>query len=114
MSAEEVVRAELGAWSSLDVDEIMKHFTRDAVWDDPSHGPLSGYDAIRQAVEGFVSRMTYAELEIVNLVVADNVVMTERVDRFIFDGKRKDAPVMGAFEVVGDKITAWRDYFDLA
>ena len=27
------------------------------------------------------------------------------------NGKTLDAPGMGTFEVTGDKITAWRDYF---
>jgi limonene-1,2-epoxide hydrolase len=36
--------------------------------------------------------------------------LTERVDRLIYNGKALDAPGMGAFEVAGDKITAWRDY----
>jgi limonene-1,2-epoxide hydrolase len=47
-----------------------------------------------------------------NLAVAGNVVVTERVDHFVFDGKTIHARVMGAFELAGDKITAWRDYFD--
>ena len=38
----------------------------------------------------------------------------ERVDHFLFDGKTIDARVVGTFEVTGDKITAWRDYFDTA
>jgi len=114
VTAEEIVRAELEAWSSLDVDQIMAHFAIDACWDDPSHGPIRGYDEIRNAVEGFVNRMTDAQMEILNLAVADNVVLTERVDHFLFDGKPVDARVMGAFEVAGDKITEWRDYFDMS
>ena len=113
-SAEEVVRAELDAWSSLDAAVIMTHFAPDAVWDDPSHGPISGYDDIRTAVEGVVRRMTSAEMEIVHLVAADDVVMTERVDRFVFDGREVAAPIMGVFEVKADKIAAWRDYFDMS
>jgi limonene-1,2-epoxide hydrolase len=112
MSAEDIVRAELDAWSSLDVDKIMTHFAREAVLDNPSHGPIAGYDQIRNTVEAAVSRTTHADMEIINLVATDNLVMTERVDRLIFDGKQVDAPVMGVFEVAGDKITAWRDYFD--
>jgi limonene-1,2-epoxide hydrolase len=92
----------------------MGYFAGNAVWDDPSHGPISGHEEIRKAVEGFLSRMAHADLEILNLLATDQVVMTERVDRFIFDGKRVDAPVMGVFEAVGDKIVAWRDYFDTA
>ena len=55
--------------------------------------------------------MTFGNIEILNLAVAGNVVLTERVDRFVFDGNEVDARVMGAFETTGDKITAWRDYF---
>jgi limonene-1,2-epoxide hydrolase len=71
----------------------------------------SGLEDIRKAVEGFLKVMTKADIEIINLAVAGNVVLTERVDRFIYNGKPLDAPGMGAFEVSGDKITAWRDYF---
>lgn len=39
--------------------------------------------------------------------------MVERVDRFIYDGKNVSARCMGAFEVAGEKIIAWRDYFDM-
>jgi limonene-1,2-epoxide hydrolase len=114
MSAEEVVRAELSAWSSLDADEIMKYFAPDAIWDDPSHGSISGHEEIRKAVEGFLSPMTQADSEIRNLLGTDHIVMTERVDRFIYDGKNLDVPIMGIFEVVGDKIVAWRDYYNMA
>jgi limonene-1,2-epoxide hydrolase len=113
MNAEGIVRAELRAWSSLDADEIMRYFAPDAVWDDPSHGPISGYDDIRKAVTGGLSRMTHADPEILKLVATGGVVMTERLDHFTFDGKRIDVPAMGVFEVVAEKITAWRDYFDL-
>src|SRR3954452_8189504 len=114
MNAEEVVRAELDAWSALDVDAIMAHFAPNAVWDDPSHGPLAGRDNIRQAVADFLSRMTYADMEIVHLLATDTMVMTERVDRFTFDGRQVAATIMGVFEVNGEKITAWRDYFDVS
>jgi limonene-1,2-epoxide hydrolase len=42
-------------------------------------------------------------------------VLTERVDRFLLNGRKVELPVMGAFEVGPDgKIRAWRDYFDMA
>lgn len=80
MTPEEVVRAELDAWSRLDVDEIMSYFTADAVWDNVPFGPVSSSSAIRKAVEGFVSRTTSQQIEILNLAVAGNVVLTERLD----------------------------------
>jgi limonene-1,2-epoxide hydrolase len=41
-------------------------------------------------------------------------VLTERTDHFTMKGKTAPLPVMGAFHVVDGKITAWRDYFDMA
>jgi limonene-1,2-epoxide hydrolase len=61
-----------------------------------------------EAARGVITKL---DVEFVNLAVAGNVVSTERVDRMIHNGKPVEAPGMGAFEVSGDKITAWRDYF---
>jgi len=112
VNAEEVVRAELDAWSSLDVDQIMAYFAPDATWK-PSlvHPPSPGFEEIRHAVEGFLKDMTWGDIEIIHLAVEGNVVLTEFVHRFITNGKRLDSPGMGTFEVTGDKITAWRNYF---
>ena len=111
MNAEEVVRAELQAWSSDDVDQVMAHFAPDATWFPGFTFPTySGTEAIRQAVEGFFKDITEFDAEIVNLAVTGNVVFTERVDRYVYKGTPRETPGVGVFEVAGDKITAWRDY----
>ena len=71
------------------------------------------YDQIRKLSEDFLDRITFFNSEVINLAAAGTVVLTERVDHVDFDGKRVDARVMGVFETVGDKLVAWRDYFDL-
>ena len=114
MSPEEIVRAELEAWSTLNVNEIMAHFAVDAVWDDPSHGPIAGSPNIRRAVAGLVARMSAADMEIVHLLADATIVMTERIDRFTFDGRQVAASIAGVFEIEADKIVAWRDYFDMS
>ena len=112
MNPEEVVRAHLATNSTLDIDQMMAYFTEDATFF-PGFGfpTYSGIDAIRKANEGFLERMTKCDIEIVNLAVAGNVVLTERVDHLIYNGKPMEARGMGAFEVVGDKVAAQRDYF---
>jgi limonene-1,2-epoxide hydrolase len=110
---EEVVRAELDAWNRLDADEAMRYFATDAVWEDVPLEPIIGYDAIRRRADYIVEHSASGEIEILNLVAAGNIVLTERIDRFLWDGAMVSARVMGAFEVSGDKITAWRDYYDL-
>jgi len=54
------------------------------------------------------------EFEILHLAVNGNVVLTERVDTFVRSAGSVGLPVMGTFELADGRITAWRDYFDLA
>ena len=112
MSPDEVVRAQLAAWATLDTDKIVSYFSDDAVLVDPI-GTYRGLDAIRETIGGYVKRMDHADIEVMNVAVNESRVMVERMDRFIFDGKNVSARCMGAFEVVDGKITAWRDYFDM-
>ena len=40
-------------------------------------------------------------------------MLTEQLDRFLLGGNWVNLPVLGAFEFKGDRISAWRDYFDM-
>ena len=40
-------------------------------------------------------------------------MLIERVDHTTWEGQRFATRTMGAFEVDGDKIKAWRDYYDV-
>ena len=60
---------------------------------------LRGYDESREALQGYLNRMTDAEMEILNLAGAGNGVLTERVGHFAYDGGEIHVHVMGAFEV---------------
>jgi limonene-1,2-epoxide hydrolase len=111
VSPEEVVRAELAAWSRLEVDEIMSYFAIRAVWEPEPNRVVSGSDEIRKAVSGYLEHMTSGDIEIVNLAVSGSVVLTERVDHFVVAGESFEPRIMGAFETSGDQIVAWRDYF---
>ena len=112
MSPEDVVRAELAAWGHRDLDEIMSYFSTDAVWENVPLGVARGHNEIRTTIRSYLAHLTQMNIDVLNLAVAGGIVLTERVDHFVWDGKSMDARCMGAFEVSGDKITAWRDYFD--
>jgi limonene-1,2-epoxide hydrolase len=114
MTAEEIVRAEIAAWGSNDVDEIVSHFAEDATFDiGPSWPRLSGRDAIHELMKVFFAGRTCVDLEILHLAVDKDVVMMERTDHWIVGGEQKSWPVMGAYEVKDGKIKAWREYFFL-
>jgi len=61
----------------------------------------------------FVSPDNPAEFKVVRQVAAGNLVMNERLDRMTMDDKLIEIPVVGVWEIQGDKITLWRDYFDM-
>jgi limonene-1,2-epoxide hydrolase len=102
------------AWSEGgDVDKLVEFFTDDAVYHNIPIEPVKGRDAIKATINGFLTGVEKIEFEVKQAAVNGSVVMTERVDRFFFPGHTVSLPVMGIFEVSDDKITAWRDYFDL-
>jgi len=114
MTPEEVVRSFIAAHKRLDVDAIVDAFTPDGVWHNMPYQPANGRDEIRKIAEDFFSRTAAADLQLINVAVNGNVVLVERIDHIDYAGREIHAPCMGAFEIEGDKIKAWRDYFDSA
>jgi limonene-1,2-epoxide hydrolase len=75
---------------------------------------MKGIEAIRQTFAGFVQALGSIEIETLHQASAGDVVLNERIDTFSPPGKERfGLPVAGIFEVKGDKIVAWRDYFDV-
>ena len=102
------------AWSRLNVEEVLGYLTDDCFYHNIPMEPCVGKEAIRKFVAPFLKDAQSANFEIKNTTSAGNMVMNERVDRFVMGPKKIELPVAGVFEVRNGKIAAWRDYFDLA
>jgi limonene-1,2-epoxide hydrolase len=111
--SERLIRDFCEAWSRRDIDELLGYFTEDAIYHNMPIEPAQGHDAIRNVMNLFVPMSKEITFEIKHLAEEGNVVLTERVDRFVMDGGTIELPVMGVFEVERGKIKAWRDYFDM-
>jgi limonene-1,2-epoxide hydrolase len=109
----DVVRRFCDTWSTGDVDAIVAFFTDDAVYHNIPMDAVTGPEAIRAFIAGFIGNVEKVEFRVDNIAANGDVVLTERVDIFTLPGKTIELPVMGTFEVRGGKIAAWRDYFDL-
>jgi limonene-1,2-epoxide hydrolase len=109
----EVVRRFCDAWAGGDLDAIVGAFTDDAVYHNMPIDPVTGPEAIRGFIEGFLGGVDSVEFRVLNIAADGDVVLTERVDVFSAPGRHVELPVMGTFEVRDGRITAWRDYFDL-
>ena len=114
--SQEVVNKFCTAWSRRNLDELMGYFTDDAEYQNIPMGPAAkGKEAIKKVINTFLPMAKGLEFKVLHTAANGNVVFNERVD--IFDlggGKKIELPVAGVFEVSGDKVAKWRDYFDMA
>ena len=109
------MRSFIEAWSRNDLAEILAYFAPDCVYHNMPIEPARGIEATRKMLAGFSSMATKVEWVLHQIAESEaGVVLTERTDRFEIGGRWVELPVMGSFELRGGKITAWRDYFDLA
>jgi len=115
MSNSDITTDFVNAWMARDLDAIMGFFTEDAQYTNIPMGPPNvGKENIRNFIDGFIGTANEISFIVHNQIEgADGMVMNERTDRFDFNGKIVDLPVMGVFEFRDGKICAWRDYFDM-
>jgi len=113
--AEKIVTEFCNAWPRKNIDELLGFFTDDAVYHNMPFEPARGKDAIRAAINTFLPMAKSLHFKVLKTASAGNVVFNERVDVFdLANGKTISLPVAGVFEIAGSKISAWRDYFDMA
>ena len=115
-----VVEAFLAAWDQPGSwrEGVIRHFAPDAVYENIRMSRSEGKDAILAFVRHYEETTGggWLTVETSAIAAAGNTVLTERVDRML-DGQGAvllTIPVLGAFDVRGDLIVAWRDYFETA
>ncbi len=113
-SAEQVVRDFCAAASTRDPEVLRAFFSDDVVYHNIPMEPAEGIEATMSVIDMFLGMCEALEFEVHHLASDGATVLTERTDKFTMKGKTAPLPVMGAFHVVEGKITAWRDYFDMA
>jgi limonene-1,2-epoxide hydrolase len=113
-SAEQVVRDFCAAASTRDPEVLRAFFSDEVVYHNIPMAPAEGIEATMAVIDMFLGMCDGLEFEVHHLASDGSTVLTERTDRFTINGKTAPLPVMGAFHVADGKITAWRDYFDMA
>jgi limonene-1,2-epoxide hydrolase len=113
-SAEEVVREFCAAASTRDPQVLRAFFSEDVVYHNIPMEPAEGIEATMAVIDMFLGMCDALEFKVHHVASDGSSVLTERTDIFTIKGKSAPLPVMGTFEVADGKITAWRDYFDMA
>lgn len=111
---EQIIREFVDSWSELNADKLVGYFSDDGTYHNMPTQPVKGHKNLQKFIAGFISNWSKTEWEIINLIAKDNIVMVERIDRTIVNGKEVNLPCFGIFEMKDGKIVEWRDYFDLA
>ena len=110
----DVVATFMAAMAKLDYDTAMTYVSDDCEYVNPPLGTVSGPAGIRGVLEPFFATTLENEWIIKTTATDGSVVFMERLDRHRLTNGWAELPVTGVFEVHDGRITAWRDYFDLA
>ena len=110
-----VVREFIDAWGAIDCDAAMACLSDDIEYINLPLEPLVGQQDVRKIVDGIMKLSVKVHWELINIFGHGNVVTTERLDHWDFDGKGwgLKLPCIGMFDLNDEgKICGWRDYFD--
>jgi limonene-1,2-epoxide hydrolase len=113
MNAEGLVAEFIAAIERGDIDGALSYLAPTCEYDNVPISKAVGHEEIKAILGMFVSADSPTQFRIVRQVASGNLVMNERVDRLAIGGKTVELPVAGVWEVEGDKIVLWRDYFDV-
>ncbi len=109
-----VVQKMIDAWDAKDWKLVTNLFTDDGILHSMMLEPIVGKANIGKRIDLLGAGLETITLHIHNTAVVGNTVFIERTDDFIFNGHHGKVPVVGVLEVQGDKIKAWREYYDRA
>jgi limonene-1,2-epoxide hydrolase len=95
-------------------NEILSFFDDESVFNNIPLDTVTGREAIWGLLERLHEKAISVEYVMHHIAESDDgTVLTERTDRYELEGGVAAFPVMGIFEIDGDTIRQWRDYFDL-
>ncbi len=113
MTPTDVVNAFVAAVEARDLDAALQLMAEDVVYDNVPMPTIHGRDGVREFLGPFIESSSKVEFEVHRQLAEGNCVINERTDRFHMEAMLIEIPVVGVWEVAGDEIVLWRDYFDM-
>jgi len=109
------VRQFIDAWGAVDPEAAMACLSEGVVYINQPLAAVVGQQDVRKIVAGIMRLSKRVHWELRNCFGHGNVVVTERLDCWDFDGRGwgLKLPCIGMFDLDADGlICGWRDYFD--
>ena len=102
MTPDETVTALVAACEARDLDAVCALVTDDIEYDNVPIGAVHGPDGVRSVLSGGVTAAAeQVEWVVLNQVASGDVVMNERIDRFLVDGRWIEIPIAAVFQEIG-------------
>ncbi|WP_417493238.1 nuclear transport factor 2 family protein [Maricaulis sp.] len=112
----EVLQTIIKSWcETQDVEAVIAHLTEDVVWhySTTAAAPKIGHDGAREFLKAYKLKARRPNWRIFRAAEAGNALFVEGADEFdTVEGGHVAVPYMGIFEFEGQRIKAWRDYFN--
>jgi limonene-1,2-epoxide hydrolase len=118
--AEDIVLDTLEAFGTLNVDNIVRYFSPDILYQSTGFPDLVGLQAARDYIAPFMSVFSVIDYQVTNVLSQDGIVSTERVENYVVSpnspigtpGAHMVLPVAGWCEVRRGLIVRWSDYYN--
>ena len=110
---EEIVDKFMRHINEKDLDSATALLSENCEYDNVPMGKVFGRTTIHEYLLPAMERCTEIDWITTRQAAKDELVLNERLDRFLWPHGWVEVPVAGIFEVINGEITLWRDYFDL-
>lgn len=107
-----VVEEFIAACGELDFDKAMNFIDERCVYKNVPFHTARGKERIQRDLGSMFKAVRLFEVEMVNIAVNGDVVLTERIDTIGCKFFKVAIPLMGVLVVKNGLIVEWRDYFD--
>ncbi len=115
MTPTDIVNAFIAAIEAKDIGGALALTAENISYENMPTDPIVGHAAVAQTLNGFLKPAGAVEWRIISQWTFDRTVINERLDRFQIGDGWLELPIAGIFTIDDDdKISVWRDYFDMA
>ena len=113
MTPLQIVEKVYAAFAARDLEAVYALLADDVVYQNMAQAPVHGKEALRRMWSKF-GNISHISSEILNTARNGNVVLNERLDHLVIEGREIRIPMSASFTIEKGKIVAWREYYDMA
>jgi len=110
MTNKDIVLSFIDAWDRVAWDEVANWLSEDVAYHNVPWEPVKGRDQVMKNLAGFEVAESWWKVH--HIIAEGDLVMTERTDYALRNGRWCRLYVMGIFRIRDGLITEWRDYFN--